>query len=141
MDELQARINNRIAEEEERAQGRKTRAQREDTEHEQAGEQLRGMTREEHHGMGLLSEKLRAAMRVACESCNPRGEMAREAVLAQQEWLGRYWDSVEPGAHKGLVRMYAKDPRFAEYYDKIAPGCAAFMHDAVEYFYRDKAEG
>lgn len=31
----------------------------------------------------------------------------------------------------GLAQMYVDDPRFSEYYDKIAPGCAAFLRDAV----------
>ena len=27
--------------------------------------------------------------------------------------------------------MYVDDPRFSEYYERIAPGCAVFLRDAV----------
>jgi hypothetical protein len=30
--------------------------------------------------------------------------------------------------------MYVDDPRFTAYYDKIAPGCAGFLRDAVKIF-------
>ena len=32
--------------------------------------------------------------------------------------------------------MYVDDPRFTEYFDKIAEGCAAFLRDAVLIYFR-----
>ncbi len=37
-----------------------------------------------------------------------------------------YWDEYSEEAHIGLTEMYANDPRFGAYYDKISPGCAVF---------------
>jgi DNA-binding transcriptional MerR regulator len=38
-----------------------------------------------------------------------------------------------------LGSMYVTDPRFTAYYDKHAPGLAAFYNDAIQYFCREKA--
>jgi len=37
-------------------------------------------------------------------------------------------------AHLGATQMYFDDLRFTEYYDKITPGCATFLRDAVMIF-------
>ena len=34
----------------------------------------------------------------------------------------------------GLVQMYVDDERFTSYYDKIVPGCAVFLRDAMQIF-------
>jgi len=36
--------------------------------------------------------------------------------------------------HMGLGEMYAADERFKAYYDKIAPGCAEFLRDAINIY-------
>jgi len=36
--------------------------------------------------------------------------------------------------HLGLAQMYVDDPRFTAYYDKIAPGAAMFLRDALEIY-------
>ena len=41
-------------------------------------------------------------------------------------------------AHIQLVEMYGQDERFTAFYEKIAPGCAAFFAQAVRAFYRRK---
>ena len=33
--------------------------------------------------------------------------------------------------HRNLAEMYVADPRFAASYDKVAPGLASYVHDAV----------
>jgi hypothetical protein len=34
--------------------------------------------------------------------------------------------------HVGLAEMYLADPRFTETYEKIAPGLAQYLHDAIK---------
>ena len=34
----------------------------------------------------------------------------------------------------GLGEMYVADERFKAYYDKIAPGCAEFLRDAINIY-------
>lgn len=36
--------------------------------------------------------------------------------------------------YRELAEMYITDPRFAKYYEDIAPGLAKFVHDAILYF-------
>jgi hypothetical protein len=33
--------------------------------------------------------------------------------------------------HRGLAAMYLADPRFTATYEKIAPGLAQYVHDAI----------
>ena len=33
--------------------------------------------------------------------------------------------------HVGLAEMYIMDPRFTANYEKVAPGLAQYMHDAI----------
>lgn len=33
--------------------------------------------------------------------------------------------------HVGLAEMYVADPRFTATYEKIAPGLAQYLHDAI----------
>ncbi len=34
----------------------------------------------------------------------------------------------------GLAQMYVDDERFKAYYDKIVPGCAEFLRDAMKIY-------
>lgn len=34
--------------------------------------------------------------------------------------------------HVGLAEMYIADPRFTATYEKIAPGLAQYLHDAIK---------
>ena len=60
------------------------------------------------------------------------------ADAAVQELIGRKWRLINerfyecsPEMFAGLGSMYADDPRFAETYEKVRPGLAAFIRDAM----------
>ena len=40
-----------------------------------------------------------------------------------------------PQSHTDLVDMYRQDERFTAYYEKVAPGCAAFFAKAIRAYY------
>ena len=69
---------------------------------------------------------------VACDE-------ARRACALHAEWLQMFWKkgTYTKAAHRGLGEMYAADERFAAYYDRLAPGCAAFFRDAIAYWCAD----
>ena len=48
-------------------------------------------------------------------------------------WLRMYWPGglYTPEAHKGLADGYVSDERFRAYYEKVAPGAAQFLRDAI----------
>lgn len=60
--------------------------------------------------------------------------LAQKACALHKKWLGYYWEGYSREAHRGLAQMYTQDRRFTAYYDRIAPGCAAFLRDAVNIF-------
>jgi len=45
--------------------------------------------------------------------------------------ISRYFYDCSTEVHRGLGEMYVADARFAEHYEAIAPGLAAFVRDAI----------
>ncbi|MHC1787740.1 MAG: MerR family transcriptional regulator [Christensenellales bacterium] len=97
-----------------------------------ANARLLAMDEKEHADIEKLTLALSGALKAAVASGDPAGELAREACRLHKAWLCHYWDSYTGEAHRGLTQMYVDDPRFTAYYEAIAPGCAAFLRDAVD---------
>ena len=76
-----------------------------------------------------INEQLRRAM----ETGDPSGPEARKLVAMHGHWLRMYWPDglYTPEAHKGLADGYVSDERFRAYYEKVAPGAAQFLRDAI----------
>lgn len=58
-------------------------------------------------------------------------DAAVQTLIAKHyHWLSNFY---EPNLemYRGLGQMYVDDPRFTDYYEKIAPGMAQFMRDAI----------
>ena len=60
-------------------------------------------------------------------------EEARKLVAMHGHWLRMFWPDglYTPEAHKGLADGYVTDERFRAYYEKVAPGAAQFLRDAI----------
>jgi len=60
-------------------------------------------------------------------------DSARAAELAERhrQHLCRWFYDVSPAMHRGLAELYLADQRFADHYDRIAPGLAAYVHAAI----------
>ena len=56
---------------------------------------------------------------------------ALELAEAHRQHISRWFYDLGYAMHRGLAEMYIADPRFAEHYDRIAPGLARFVHDAI----------
>lgn len=59
------------------------------------------------------------------------GPEGRRIAQLHRRWLCCTWAKYTPQAHRGVAELYTADERFAAYYDKEVPGCAAFLRDAV----------
>lgn len=94
------------------------------------------MSREQYAELEKLTEDLNETLKAAAEQGDPAGELAQKACELHKRWLCFYWDDYSKEAHMGVTQMYVDDPRFTAYYDKIAPGCAAFLRDAVSVYCR-----
>lgn len=97
---------------------------------------FKSMTKEQYARMESLGKEVNEALKAALQTNDPAGELSQKACELHKQWLMCAWDSYSPQAHKGLAQMYVCDPRFAAYYEKIGPGCAEFLRDAIVIFCR-----
>ena len=95
---------------------------------------LKNMTQEKYTEMENLSIAFNAELKTAFLQGDSSSALAQKVCAMHKKWLCYFWDSYSKEAHIGVTQMYVDDPRFTEYYDKIAVGCAAFLRDAVQIF-------
>lgn len=95
---------------------------------------VKGMTKEQYAEIERLTQEVNETLKAAFEQGDPTSELAQKACELHKRWLCYFWDGYSKEAHLGVTQMYVDDPRFTEYYDKIAPGCAVFLRDAVKFF-------
>jgi DNA-binding transcriptional MerR regulator len=108
---------------------------------EKASAKVRGMRREDYAEAERLRCEAESALREALAAGDPAGPAAQRACELHRQWLCRYTDGYSKEYHKALARLYVEDPRFTAYYDNIAPGCAAFLHDALIFYCQSQEEG
>ena len=60
-------------------------------------------------------------------------DSGRAAELAERhrQHLSTWFHDVPPEMHRGLAELYLADPRFAEHYDRIAAGLAAYLSAVI----------
>jgi len=95
---------------------------------------IKNMTKEQYAEVERISQELNETLRAAFEQGDPQGEIARKTCELHKLWLCLFWDRYSKEAHVGVAQMYVDDSRFTAYYDKIAPGSAAFLRDAVKHY-------
>lgn len=83
-----------------------------------------------------LTCRLNNSLKKAFVQGNPASVLAQKVCALHKEWLGYFWDIYSKEAHLGLVQTYLDDPRFRNYYDTIAKGCAKFLYDALKIYYK-----
>lgn len=59
------------------------------------------------------------------------GEAARELAEEHRQLITGSFYECSYEIHTGLADMYLADPRFTEYYEKIKPGMARYLHEAI----------
>lgn len=101
---------------------------------ERSNAKVRGMSQEQYDEAQQLAEAYQEALKEAFKKGDPTSELAQKACDLHRQWLCCYYDGYSKEYHKGLGQMYIDDPRFTEYYDKIAPGCAVFLRDAINFY-------
>lgn len=99
---------------------------------------IKGMTPEQYAEVEKLSSELNATLKAAFESCDPSGELAQKVCELHKKWLCCFWanGTYSKEVHKALAQGYVDDERFTAYYDRIAPGCAVFLRDAINIYCR-----
>ncbi len=128
-----------IAENEEKY-GAEVREKYGDEAADRANRKVRGMTQAQYAEAERLAGAYQEALKEAVRQGDPAGELAQKACDLHRQWLCCYFDGYCSEYHMGLARMYVDDPRFTAYYDNIAPGCAAFLRDAIAVYCRPRHE-
>ena len=130
-------MKQRAIQENEETYGREARKKYGDEAVDASSRQLSGMSQAGWTQMESEEAGCKAALRRAMAANDPAGEDAREAVRIHAAWVSRFWKpgQLTPQSHVGLVDMYSQDQRFTDYYEAVAPGCAAFFARAVRAYY------
>ncbi|WP_054706341.1 MerR family transcriptional regulator [Bacillus sp. JCM 19041] len=92
---------------------------------------LRGLSPEEYKAMQAKEQEVLALLPKALATNDYQSEATKQLVQAHKEWLMYSWKSYSKEAHRGLATMYQADERFANYYNQIVDGGAAFLSDAI----------
>ena len=95
---------------------------------------IMGLSAEQYEKAQNLSSQINSMLKMAFEQGNPSGELAQKTCALHKEWLSYHWEHYSKEAHLGLTQMYVEDPRFRQYYDDIAVGCADFLHEAMQIY-------
>jgi len=121
----------KLIEENERKYGKEAREKYGDEAVDKSNKKLMNMTQEEYQELSRLSEEILRKLHEAYKTGDPGSELAQETADLHRRWLSFYWDNYSKEAHAGLAQMYVEDERFKAYYDKVAPGAAEFLRDAI----------
>jgi DNA-binding transcriptional MerR regulator len=97
----------------------------------QSNKKIKGLTEEQYAEFEKLSVSLNDSLKAAVQTGDPAGELAQKTADMHRQWLSYNWSSYSKEAHAGLAQMYVEDERFKMYYDKIQPGAAEFLRDAI----------
>lgn len=120
-----------LVDENEKRYGQEARAKYGDKAVDGSNAKLKSMSQAQYAGVEALSKELNVTLEQAVRQGDPAGELAQKACALHKEWLCRYWPNYSKEAHAALAQTYVDDPRFAAYYDEIAPGAARFLRDAL----------
>ena len=124
----------RLVDENERTYGEEIRKKYGDKAVDESNDKIRGMTREQYEESERLRLEFEQTLRSAFDSGDPAGEAAQKACDLHRQWLCVFYPRYSKEYHRGLGEMYVSDERFRANYDKLAPGCAEFLHDAINIY-------
>ncbi len=92
---------------------------------------MMNMTQEKYEEFEKLGKEVLDTLYAAYQTGDPAGELGQKAAELHRQWLSFTWNSYSKEAHAGLANMYVEDERFTAFYDKVQPGAAVFLRDAI----------
>ena len=84
-----------------------------------------------------LDQRLAQALTAGLD---PAGAEAMDLAEEHRQHITGHFYTCGHEIHRGLAAMYVADPRFTATYDRLAPGLAQWLHDAI-IANADRAEG
>lgn len=124
----------KLVDDNERIYGKEVREKYGDDAVNKSNAKVKGMTAEQYEAVTKLHDEFAETLKSAFQTGDPAGELAQKAADLHRQWLCFYWDSYSREAHNGVTQMYVDDERFTAFYDKIEPGSAPFLRDAVHIY-------
>ncbi|WP_436374894.1 MerR family transcriptional regulator [Cytobacillus sp. BC1816] len=124
----------KMIEDNEKQYGKEIREKYGDETVEKSNAKLMNMTQEEHEAVTKLAEEVNTTLAEAMQTGDPAGELAQKGADLHKQWITFYWSEYSKEAHAGLAEMYVADERFKAYYDKVRPGAAEFLRDAINIY-------
>lgn len=121
----------RLVEENEKKYGDEVRERWGEEALEASNQKVLNMSQEDYEKVTKLAEDVNQTLAKAMETGDPASEIAQRAADLHKQWLTFYWKEYSKEAHVGLAQMYVDDERFKVYYDKVKPGAAEFLRDAI----------
>ncbi len=97
---------------------------------------MMNMTEEKYRQNKDIEARMNGLFAEAMDKGDPACEEAQKACDLHREWLIMFWKdgTYSKEAHRSLGEMYASDDRFKAYYEKIRPGMAEFLRDALKVY-------
>jgi len=95
---------------------------------------MKGLTQMQYNQSERLRHALEDALLSAINIGDPASEAAQKACDLHKEWLSVFYPHYTKEYHISLGEMYVSDERFRAHYDKLAPGCAEFLRDAINIY-------
>ncbi len=129
-----AAFKQNIVNENEKKYGEEARRKYGDKAVDDTNKKILDMSQESWNSLEELNILLNKTLKEAVAGGNPASETAQKACALHKQWLGHYWNFYSKEAHLNLCLMYTQDERFKEYYEKIAPGCADFLYEAMKIY-------
>ena len=130
-DEKFVGFKNNLIEENEKKYGKEIREKYRNEAINMSNELLNNMTKEQYEFIEKLNNDLFTTLGNALKTKDPASEEAQKAAKMHKEWLTFYWSNYSKEAHASIARLYVDDERFKAYYDKLTPGTAEFLRDAI----------
>ncbi|URM32486.1 MerR family transcriptional regulator [Cytobacillus firmus] len=124
----------KMIEDNEKQYGKEVREKYGDETVDKSNAKLLNMSEEEHEAVTKLAEEVNSTLTQAMETGDPASGLAQKAADLHKQWITFYWSEYSKEAHAGLAEMYVADERFKAYYDKIQPGAAEFLRDAIQIY-------
>jgi len=106
-------------------------AQRWPVEYVESNLKLQSMSKEDQHKLFKLgSDNIKAIADAFILQKTADSVEVQKLVKIHYNWVSVFWTPMKD-AYVGLGKMYVSDERFTQNYDRYAPGCAAFMAQAM----------
>ena len=98
---------------------------------EQSQQRAAGMSKDGWKRVKAEGDQLNQDLaQAARDGVEPGSEQANDLAEKHRAMIGQFYDCTH-SMHVCLATMYTQDPRFTEYYEKLEPGLAQWLHRAV----------